>query len=95
MCYFVSTGIFLINHKVNKMINPKKQSTVDKAVTLAFNEVKKDGIKATDLFAVGTIFSVIGLVMLNTSWMPGSVKALGGFMVAMGLTVMVVIVRKF
>ena len=77
------------------MTNPKKQSIVDKAVTLAFDEVKKDGVKATDLFAVGTIFCALGLVMLNTAWMPGSMKVLGGFMVAMGLTVMVTIVRKF
>ena len=77
------------------MTNPKKQSIVDKAVTLAFDEVKKDGMKATDLFAVGTVFCALGIVMLNTSWMPGSMKVLGGFMVAMGLTVMAVIVRKF
>ena len=77
------------------MINPKKQSIVDKACTLAFDEVKKDGIGATDLFAVGTVFCAIGLVMLNTSWLPGSMKVLGGFLVAMGLTVMAVIVRKF
>ncbi len=78
------------------MINPKKQpSLLDKAVTVAFNEVKKEGIKAADLFAVGTIFSAIGLVMLNTGWMPGSMKVLGGFLTAMGLIVMVVIVRKF
>ena len=77
------------------MTNPKKQSIVDKAVTLAFDEVKKDGVKATDLFAVGTIFCALGLVMLNTAWMPGSMKVLGGFLVAMGLTVMVTIVRKF
>ena len=77
------------------MTNPKKQSIVDKAVTLAFDEVKKDGVKATDLFAVGTIFCALGLVMLNTSWLPGSMKVLGGFLVAMGLTVMITIVRKF
>ena len=77
------------------MTNPKKQSIVDKAVTLAFDEVKKDGVKATDLFAVGTIFCALGLVMLNTAWMPGSMKVLGGFLVAMGLTVMITIVRKF
>ena len=77
------------------MTNPKKQSIVDKAVTLAFDEVKKDGVKATDLFAVGTVFCAIGLVILNTSWMPGSMKVLGGFLVAMGLTVMITIVRKF
>ena len=62
---------------------------------MAFNEVKKDGMKATDLFAVGTIFCALGLVMLNTSWMPGSMKVLGGFMVSMGLVVMITIVRKF
>ena len=33
--------------------------------------------------------------MLNTSWMPGSMKVLGGFMVSMGLVVMITIVRKF
>ena len=77
------------------MTNPKKQSIVDKAVTLAFDEVKKDGVKATDLFAVGTVFCALGLVMLNTSWLPGSLKVLGGFLVAMGLTVMITIVRKF
>ena len=77
------------------MTNPKKQSIVDKAVTLAFNEVEKDGVKAADLFAVGTVFCALGLVMLNTSWLPGSMKVLGGFLVAMGLTVMVTIVRKF
>ena len=78
------------------MIHPKKQpSLLDKAVTVAFAEVKKDGATATDLFAVGTIFCALGLVMLNTSWMPGSMKVLGGFLVAMGLVVMAVIVRKF
>ena len=77
------------------MTNPKKQSIVDKAVTLAFDEVKKDGVKATDLFAVGTVFCAIGLVILNTPWMPGSMKVMGGFLVAMGLVVMAVIVRKF
>ena len=77
------------------MINPKKPSILDKAVTVAFNEVKKDGVKAADLFAVGTVFCALGLVMLNTSWLPGSMKVLGGFLVAMGLTVMVTIVRKF
>lgn len=77
------------------MINPKKQSILDKAVTLAFDEAKKDGMKATDLFAVGTAFCAFGLVMLNTAWLPGSLKVLGGFLTAMGLTVMVTIVRKF
>lgn len=62
---------------------------------MAFNEVKKNGMKATDLFAVGTIFCALGLVMLNTSWMPGNMKVLGGFMVSMGLVVMITIVRKF
>ena len=52
-------------------------------------------MKATDLFAVGTIFSAIGLVMLNTGWMPGSMKVFGGFLTAMGLVVRVTIVRKF
>ena len=77
------------------MINPKKPSILDKAVTVAFNEVKKDGATATDLFAVGTIFCALGLVMLNTSWLPGSMKVLGGFMVSMGLVVMITIVREF
>ena len=77
------------------MINPKKPSILDKAVTVAFNEVKKDGATATDLFAVGTIFCALGIVMLNTAWLPGSLKVLGGFLVAMGLVVMVTIVRKF
>ena len=78
------------------MNHPKKQpSLLDKAVTVAFDEVKKDGATPTDLFAVGTIFCALGLVMLNTSWMPGSMKVLGGFLVAMGLVVMAVIVRKF
>ncbi len=77
------------------MINPKKPSILDKAVTVAFNEVKKDGATATDLFAVGTIFCALGIVMLNTAWLPGSLKVIGGFLVAMGLVVMVTIVRKF
>ena len=77
------------------MINPKKPSILDKAVTVAFDEVKKDGATATDLFAVGTIFCALGLVMLNTAWLPGSLKVMGGFIIAMGLTVMAVIVRKF
>lgn len=77
------------------MNDPKKQSILDKAVTLAFDEVKKDGMKAADLFAVGTVFCAFGLVMLNTAWLPGSLKVLGGFLTAMGLTVMVTIVRKF
>ena len=77
------------------MINPKKPSILDKAVTVAFNEVKKDGVKAADLFAVGAVFCALGLVMLNTSWLPGSMKVLGGFLVAMGLTVMITIARKF
>ena len=77
------------------MINPKKPSTLDKAVTVAFAEVKKDGATAADLFAVGTIFCALGIVMLNTAWLPGSLKVIGGFLVAMGLVVMVTIVRKF
>ena len=61
----------------------------------ANTEVKKDGATATDLFAVGTIFCALGLVMLNTAWLPGSLKVLGGFLTAMGLVFMVTIVREF
>lgn len=78
------------------MISQKKQpSLLDKAIDVSFAEVKKDGMAATDLFAVGAVFCSIGLVMVNTSWLPGSLKVLGGFLSAMGLAVMVVIVRKF
>ena len=43
---------------------------------------------------VGVGYTGVGLVMHNTSWMPGSLKVLGGFIVATGLIAMVLMSRK-
>jgi hypothetical protein len=67
-------------------MNTKKSSNVAKAVDIAYAQVKKDsGMTPMDLFMVGVGYTGVGVAMINTNWMQGSLKVLGGFIVGTGL----------
>ncbi len=73
----------------------KTSSHIAKAIDHAYAEVKKDsGMTPMDLFMVGVGYTGVGLAMINTSWIPGSLKVLGGFIVGTGLLSMIAIVGK-
>lgn len=66
-----------------------------KAIDMAFAQVQiESGITPMDLFMVGVGYTGVGLYLVNTTWMPGSLKVLGGFIVATGIIAMILIAGK-
>jgi|GEM_PF-4521628 len=76
-------------------MNKKGKNIVDKAIDASFSVIAKEsGMKPMDLFMVGIGYVAVGLLMVNTGWLPASLRVLGGFIIVSGLAGMVLIARK-
>ena len=77
------------------MVEKTAKNKVDQAIDIAYAQVKKEsGITPMDLYMVGMGYTGVGLAIVNTARMPGSLKVLGGFIITTGLLAMVTIARK-
>ena len=77
------------------MVEKKAKTKVDQAIELAYAQVKKEsGITPMDLFMVGLGYIGVGLSLINAPWAPGSLKVLGGAIVATGVVAVIAISRK-
>lgn len=72
-----------------------KPTVLGQIVDKAFQEVSREhGINEQDLFMAALGHCAVGLLLVNLSWMPGSLHALGWMLLVVGFLVMLLIRKK-
>ena len=71
-----------------------RPSKIDQIIDEAYEEPRRNGVTAQEIFVCGLGTALLGLALLNISALPGSLQAMGSVMIFVGMLAMVLIRRK-